>query len=213
MEGIRPFLTSWWMLEAPASCGHGAGKLGRGRVQGKKVITSSTSAIQHLKDWAFYVKFKNGLNHLYRHSWGRQQPAKPRLLPLYSSPEPSDWPYGSYFFSPFLPLFMLFPTFLKDLRSHRSVQNECNCSPAVRCCVSSTTNLCTVPQDKQHQMSSENHILLSFSPLAFEALALCESDSLSHWMQSESPFSALSQHPCTTSYSFPMIICISFGRP
>lgn len=111
-------------------------------------------------------------------------------------------------------LFMLFCIFLKDLRANRSLQNECNCFPAVRCCVSSTPNLCTVPLDKQHQMSFENHILFSFSPLlTFEALALCESDSLSPWMPSESPFWALSQHPCTTSYSFPMIICISFGRP
>lgn len=81
----------------------------------------------------------------------------------------------------FFSLFMLFSIFLKDLRANRSLQNECNCFPAVRCCVSSTPNLCTVPLDKQHQMSFENHILLSFSPLlTFQALALCESDSLSH---------------------------------
>lgn len=168
-----------------------------------------------MQDWDFYAKFKNRINHLYGHIWGRQQSAISRLLPLHGLPEPSDWPCGYFcFFLCFLSLFMLFSIFLKDLRANRSLQNECNCFPAVRCCVSPTPNLCSVPLDKQHQMSFENHILLSFSPLlTFEALALCESDSLSHWMQSESPFSALSQHPCTTSYSFPMIICISFGRP
>lgn len=137
----------------------------------------------------------------------------PDFCPSSSSQSLHTGPTSS-FSSAFLSLFMLFSIFLKDLRANRSLQNECNCFPAVRCCVSSTPNLCTVPLDKQHQMSFENHILLSFSLLlTFEALALCESDSLSHWMHSESPFSALSQHPCTTSYSFPMIICISFGRP
>lgn len=43
MEGIRPFLISWSMLEAPARCGHASGKLGR-RVQGKEAIASSTSS-------------------------------------------------------------------------------------------------------------------------------------------------------------------------
>ena len=152
---------------------------------------------------------------MYRHSWGRRQLLKLDFWPSTESQSlqtGSDGPSTSPLPS-FPPLLMLFMVFLKDLRANRSLQNECNCSPAVRCCVSSTPHLCTVPLDKQHQMSPPNHILLSFFPLAFEARALCESDSLSCWMQSESPFSALSQHPCTTSYSFPMIICISFGRP
>lgn len=54
MEGIQPFLASWWMLEEPATGGHEAGKLGRGKVHGKEAITSSTSATQRLNSLSVF---------------------------------------------------------------------------------------------------------------------------------------------------------------